>query len=716
MKKRILTILLLTLCVFRVSAWSHFSASPTLMRGTSITIDPTKDMGLTYDDIDWMNPTISNSSGGLTITSRKAGTSALIFDVVALKRGTYTLTVKMNFYAYESGYGRILHTGYTATYTINVVDVTQINMPSSLNLQVGEYYTFAPQILETGATSELTWTSSNTSVALVDNEGKVRCLRVGTSNITCTAYNGVSVTCKLTVIPVIASDFKLEPSELELEPKETFSLNPVFTPTNTTDKSVTYRSSNTRVATVDSDGNVTGVSEGTCTITGVTNDGSSLSSSCNVKVAGIYSIEYVVNGEIYLQENYRYEQAIQAPEAPKITGHTFKEWSGLPATMPAKNIRVEALYTVNKYLLTYMIDDAVYKKDSVEYNAVINLLSPVKEGYSFSGWAVQDDLGINEGILDDLEDLFGAPSTSRNAIPERMPAEDLTLYGHFNINKYLLTYKVDGAVYQTDSVTFGEAIVPIEAPIKNGFIFSGWKNLPEYMPAYDVTVSGSFVADGDETDISTLDNVIYLDKTKGYVGQQLSLSIQMKNSAEIRAFQFDLYFPEGVNVVKNSKGRIQGSLSPGRLPDDDEHTLTISEQPDGGIRFLCGSQYDETFTGTDGEIITLNIQISNELADGEYPIVLSNVKLTETDISKFYETAYLKSTLTISSYIPGDINGDGKVDVSDYIGVANYIINDVPSGFIHNAADVDSNGIIDVSDYIGIANLIVTGTIYGEKM
>jgi hypothetical protein len=63
----------------------------------------------------------------------------------------------------------------------------------------------------------------------------------------------------------------------------------------------------------------------------------------------------------------------------------------------------------------------------------------------------------------------------------------------------------------------------------------------------------------------------------------------------------------------------------------------------------------------------------------------------------------------------GDINGDGKVDVSDYIGIANHILGDTPEDFIMNAADVDENGVIDVSDYIGVANIILSGSIYGSQ-
>lgn len=220
------------------------------------------------------------------------------------------------------------------------------------------------------------------------------------------------------------------------------------------------------------------------------------------------------------------------------------------------------------------------------------------------------------------------------------------------------------------------------------------------------------VADPD-TDISSMNNVIYLNKVEANADGQINLSIRMKNTVAIRGFQFDIYLPEGVTVVKSAKGKIVGSLSDGRLPEDDEHSLTLSEQSDGAIRFLCGSLYDETFTGNDGEIATLTVKIAENMSDGDYPIILRNMKLTETDINNYYQTDYVKSTLTIKSYTLGDINSDQKIDVSDYIGIANHILGNTPDGFVVKAADVNVDGNIDVSDYIGVANIILTGSIYG---
>ena len=67
------------------------------------------------------------------------------------------------------------------------------------------------------------------------------------------------------------------------------------------------------------------------------------------------------------------------------------------------------------------------------------------------------------------------------------------------------------------------------------------------------------------------------------------------------------------------------------------------------------------------------------------------------------------------SFVLGDINGDKRVDVSDYIGVANYILGIEQQGFDEEAGDVNGDCVIDVTDYLGIGNIIHTGSVYGSS-
>ena len=73
-----------------------------------------------------------------------------------------------------------------------------------------------------------------------------------------------------------------------------------------------------------------------------------------------------------------------------------------------------------------------------------------------------------------------------------MPAADVVVMGSFTINSYTLTYKVDGEVYKSYDVEYGAAITPEPEPTKEGYTFSGWSEIPETMPAHNVTVTGSF--------------------------------------------------------------------------------------------------------------------------------------------------------------------------------------------------------------------------------
>jgi hypothetical protein len=147
------------------------------------------------------------------------------------------------------------------------------------------------------------------------------------------------------------------------------------------------------------------------------------------------------------------------------------------------------------------------------------------------------------------------------------------------------------------------------------------------------------------TDVSALNNVVYISPFEAASNGETQVSIRMKNTVGIRGFQFDLYLPEGISMVKNGKNL----LSDSRKPAGDQHTLTLSEQQDGAIRFLCSSMDDETFTGNDGEIATLTVSIAGDMAQGDYPILLKKMKLSETNISNCYETESRMATITISN-------------------------------------------------------------------
>ena len=154
------------------------------------------------------------------------------------------------------------------------------------------------------------------------------------------------------------------------------------------------------------------------------------------------------------------------------------------------------------------------------------------------------------------------------------------------------------------------------------------------------------------TDVSGIDNVLYITPFSVEPGTtELELKVCMKNTAAIRGFQFDLVLPEGVTPVE--EGGIISCWFEDRAPTYKKgknyvnyHSLDASKREDGSIRFLSGSTEDKTFDGNDGVLFILEVKIAENMAQGEYPIVLKNIKLSESDISKSYSTEEVKTTMT----------------------------------------------------------------------
>jgi uncharacterized protein YjdB len=136
------------------------------------------------------------------------------------------------------------------------------------------------------ANNTLTWASSNTDVATVSSGGVVTAKGNGTATITAKTTDGSnkSATCTVTVT-VQATGVTLNKTTLNFSALNTTqTLTATVSPDNAANKTLTWASSNTDVATVSSSGVVTATGYGTATITAKTTDGSNKSATCTVTV------------------------------------------------------------------------------------------------------------------------------------------------------------------------------------------------------------------------------------------------------------------------------------------------------------------------------------------------------------------------------------------------------------------------------------------------
>jgi len=154
--------------------------------------------------------------------------------------------------------------------TPQVVAVSSVSLDkTSLSLTEGESATLAATVKPDNATNKtVTWSSSNASVASVDASGKVTAVAEGTATITAKAGDKTA-TCTVTVKKkvVAVSSVSLDKTSLELTVGETATLVATVIPDRATEKTVSWSSSSSSVATVDASGKVTAVAKGTATIT-----------------------------------------------------------------------------------------------------------------------------------------------------------------------------------------------------------------------------------------------------------------------------------------------------------------------------------------------------------------------------------------------------------------------------------------------------------------
>ncbi len=210
----------------------------------------------------------SNNSGVASVDQKGV--------VTGVKAGTATITVST-----KDG-------KFTANCSVKVaVPVTGISLDKSeAKLAVGETIKLRPTIKpENAAVKSIKWETSDKEVATIENDGTVKALKPGATTITITTKDGGhKATCKVTVINPV-KEIKLDKDSAEVQVGKTLTLTATISPSDATDKTVTWSSSDKAVATVDSKGVVTAVKPGTATITASAKgkDGD-VKATCTVKV------------------------------------------------------------------------------------------------------------------------------------------------------------------------------------------------------------------------------------------------------------------------------------------------------------------------------------------------------------------------------------------------------------------------------------------------
>jgi uncharacterized protein YjdB len=205
---------------------------------------------------------------------------------------------------------------------------------SAIALAEGYEETLIATVLPTNAGNKnVIWSSDEEDVATVSTTGAVRGVAEGKANITVTTEDGgFEASCVVFVtLPVDVTGVNLAPSTLSLAEGNSGTLTVIVLPVNASNKTVIWESEDEDIATV-TDGIVTGVAEGTTTITVITADGG-FDATCAVTVTPYTAVTGITLKQTLRLPLEEYETLIPTVEPAGATNKTISGWSSSNPTV-----------------------------------------------------------------------------------------------------------------------------------------------------------------------------------------------------------------------------------------------------------------------------------------------------------------------------------------------------------------------------------------------
>ena len=626
--------------------------SATINKGNTLSLTATvKPDNATIKDVTW---TSSNTS---VATVNSSGV------VTAVKNGTAVITAKTS-------------NGLTATCNITVkTPVSGISLnKTSTSIYVGSYETLVATVTPSDASNKnVTWSSSNTNVATVDSNGKVTGIKAGTATITVKTNDGnKTASCTVTVKNVAATEISLNTNNKTLEKGSTFNLTATISPKNTTNKTITWTSSNTSVATVSSSGVVTAVKKGSAVITAKTSNG--MTATCNVTVK--VSVTGVTLNKTSANVNVGDNLTLVATVSPSDANNIAVTW-----TSSNSNI---ASVDSNGKVTGIKAGTATITVKTNDGNKTASCTVTVKNVAATEISLNTNNKTLEKGSTFNLTATISPKNTTNKTITWT------------SSNTSVATVSSSGVV---TAVKKGSAV--ITAKTSNGLTAT-----------CNITVVVSVSS-------------ISLDKTKLILERNTSQKLNVTINPSDASNKKVTWTSNKPNVATVNSEGVVNAISDGSA------TITVTST-DGSKKATCsvivGSYAAPIFDELPAKIsdenkVIFNLPINmtvetfiNKVINNESVEIFTSDNKPKTsgniatgDRAKYINAAKENDYYDIS--ISGDVNGDGTITPLDYVRIKNHImeeriINLIPFKL---AADYNKDNDITPLDYVGIKNYIMKG-------
>ena len=123
------------------------------------------------------------------------------------------------------------------------------------------------------------------------------------------------------------------------------------------------------------------------------------------------------------------------------------------------------------------------------------------------------------------------------------------------------------------------------------------------------------------------------------------MSIELKNSVEISDLQFDLYLPTGFSVAKGNDDEPVITVSTERTTIQ-HHSIDYQERADGSMRVMCTSSKGYTFSGDNGAVLQITLNVASDVAVGTYSVQMKKIRISNSDST--FKPADFTSSITLT--------------------------------------------------------------------
>ncbi len=295
---------------------------------------------------------------------------------------------------------------------------TSISLPSTLELGIDETSTLCVDFTPSNANQKsVEWNSDKPNIATVNN-GLVTAVALGTANISATAKdkdgNQLTANCIVTVKNISVTGVSLNKSSITISLNNSETLTATISPSNASNKNVTWTSNDTSIATVNN-GVVTGIGLGNTTITVTTEDGNK-TASCSVEVTEAYVPSKTKLS--YTYDDYTYNSGVDScPNVgnPKllIIPVWFSDSSSFISNKDNVRNDIETAYLGTNSETGWRSVRTYYQELS---NNTVNLTGTVTDWYetnkSYKTYVTDDDTSVTTSLVNSATNWYFTNNTS----------------------------------------------------------------------------------------------------------------------------------------------------------------------------------------------------------------------------------------------------------------------------------------------------------------